>query len=76
MRKINIDTDIRLAMTAAVRLGDAIAATRQLCSERYEQFGAAGHGRDIRPMSLGDMARRYVSGELDPRNAEAAGTMA
>ena len=88
VRKINIDTDIRLVMTAAVRrhlarqrsefdprkyLGDAIAATRQLCGERYEQFGAAGHGHAIRPVALEEMASRYLSGELDPRNAEVAG---
>jgi len=89
VRKINIDTDIRLAMTAAVRrhlsrnpsdfdprryLSEAIAAARQTCRERFEQFGSAGHGSRIRPIPLGEMARRYAAGDLDARIAAATGT--
>lgn len=88
VRKINIDTDIRLAMTAAVRrhlsrdpsdfdprryLGEAIAAARQTCRERFEQFGSAGHGSRIQPIPLEEMARRYAAGDLDPRIAAAPG---
>ena len=82
VRKVNIDTDIRLAMTAAVRrhlgrnpsefdprkyLGEGIAAVRRVCAERYEQFGSAGHGHAIRPISLEEMTRRYATGDLVPR---------
>ncbi len=89
VRKINIDTDIRLAMTAAVRrhlvshrsefdprkyLGEAIAAVTDLCVERYQQFGSAGHGKAIRSVPLEDMARRYERGDLAPRIARAAGS--
>ena len=59
VRKVNIDTDIRLAMTAAIRkflatnrsafdprdyLKPAREAAKQICKARYEQFGCAGHG--------------------------------
>ena len=79
VRKINIDTDIRLAMTAAVRrflfenpskfdprefLKPARDAARDICKQRYQQFGAAGNASKIKPISLADMARRYASGEL------------
>lgn len=79
VRKVNIDTDVRLAMTAAVRrflfenpskfdprefLKPAIEAAKDICTQRYEQFGAAGHASKIKPIPLEDMARRYASGEL------------
>lgn len=82
VRKVNIDTDLRLAMTGAIRkhlaqqrgnfdprqyLTAATQAARQLCKDRYEQFGSAGHARRIRPIPLEEMARRYATGELDPR---------
>ena len=38
-----------------------------VCEARYEQFGAAGHGSSIKPISLADMAKRYASGELNPQ---------
>ncbi len=81
VRKVNIDTDIRLAMTGAMRramaenpsafdprafLKAARAAARALCEERYEQFGAAGQGGRISALPLAAMAARYASGELDP----------
>ena len=81
VRKINIDTDNRMAMTGAVRkvlmenpsefdprkfLVPAIAAMQKLCKERFEQFGAAGQADRIKPIPLADMAKRYASGSLDP----------
>lgn len=79
VRKVNIDTDIRLAMTAAVRrfLAEnpskfdprdfnkvAKAAAKQVCIARYEAFGAAGHASHIQPITLVDMAARYATGSL------------
>ena len=79
VRKINIDTDIRLAMTAAVRrflatnrsafdprdyLKPAREAAKEICKARYEQFGCAGMGSKIRPQSLSAVAARYKAGEL------------
>jgi len=79
VRKINIDTDIRLAMTAAIRkflnenksafdprdyLKPARAAAKALCKQRYEQFGCAGMASKIKPMALEAMAQRYGKGEL------------
>jgi len=79
VRKINIDTDIRLSMTAAVRkflnenksafdprdyLKPARAAAKALCKQRYEQFGCAGMASKIRPAPLESMAQRYGKGEL------------
>src|SRR6188472_204264 len=82
VRKVNIDTDCRLAMTAAFRkvatqsksefdprkfLKPAMDAMRDLCRERFEQFGTAGHAGRIRVIPLAEMAKRYRSGALDPR---------
>ena len=79
VRKINIDTDIRLAMTAAIRkfmnenrghfdprdyLKPARAAAKAICKERYEQFGCAGQASKIKPIALPDIAAAYVSGKL------------
>jgi len=79
VRKINIDTDIRLAMTGAIRrymaenptkfdprdyLKPARAAAKAIAVARYQQFGAAGHAGHIKPVSLSDMAARYASGQL------------
>jgi fructose-bisphosphate aldolase class II len=79
VRKVNIDTDIRLAMTAAVRkfmatnrsafdprdyLKPAREAAKQICKARYEQFGCAGMGSKIKPVALDVVAARYKSGEL------------
>ena len=76
VRKINIDTDIRLAMTGAVRrslaespgdfdprkfLRAATRAAQDLCQARMEAFGSAGRAGAIKPVPLGDMARRYVA---------------
>ncbi len=79
VRKINIDTDIRLAMTSAVRkylvenpekfdprdfLKPARAAAKQICRERYLQFGCEGQAGKIAAQSLTQVARRYAQGEL------------
>jgi fructose-bisphosphate aldolase class II len=76
VRKINIDTDIRLAMTGAMRramaedpaefdprrfLKAATAAARALCRQRFEAFGCAGQAPRIRPEPLERMAQRYFS---------------
>src|ERR1700726_2748863 len=82
VRKVNIDTDCRLAMTAAFRkvatqsksefdprkfLKPAMDALRGLCRARFEQFGTAGHASHIKVVALAEMAKRYRSGALDPR---------
>jgi len=86
VRKVNIDTDCRLAMTAAMRkvatgspaefdprkfLKPAMQAMRDLCRDRFEQFGTAGHASRIKVLPLAEMARRYRSGALDPVEARA-----
>ena len=80
VRKINIDTDIRLAMTGAIRkhmseksaefdprkyLADAQAAAKGICKLRYEAFGCAGQASKIKPLPLEKMAERYKKGELN-----------
>jgi fructose-bisphosphate aldolase class II len=75
VRKVNIDTDIRLAMTGAMRramardpaefdprkfLKDATAAARGVCKERFEAFGSAGQAARIKPVPLEKMAARYA----------------
>jgi len=79
VRKINIDTDIRLAMTAAIRkflhenpskfdpreyLKPAMLAAKAICKQRYEQFGCAGMASKIEAMPLDAVARKYQTGEL------------
>jgi fructose-bisphosphate aldolase class II len=80
VRKVNIDTDIRLAMTGAMRrhmaekpaefdprkfLADAQKAAKEICKARYEAFGCAGQAAKIKPVSLEKMAERYKKGELN-----------
>jgi fructose-bisphosphate aldolase class II len=80
VRKVNIDTDIRLAMTAAMRramaqqrsefdprkfLKEATAAARAVCKARFEAFGCAGQAGRIKPIPLDTMAERYAKGQLD-----------
>jgi fructose-bisphosphate aldolase class II len=79
VRKINIDTDIRLAMTAAVRqfffenpdkfdarewLKPARAAAQKICKQRYMEFGCEGQGAKIKAESLSVIAAKYASGAL------------
>jgi fructose-bisphosphate aldolase class II len=74
VRKINIDTDIRLAMTGAMRKSFAEApsefdprkamiearkAARAICKLRFEAFGCAGHAVRIKPVSMDAMVTRY-----------------
>jgi fructose-bisphosphate aldolase class II len=79
VRKINIDTDIRLAMTGAVRkflaenpdkfdarewLKPAREAAKQVCKARYIEFGCEGQAGKIKPVGLSVMAQKYQSGDL------------
>jgi fructose-bisphosphate aldolase class II len=79
VRKINIDTDIRLAMTGAVRkfmaenpekfdarewLKPAREAAKQICKQRYLEFGCEGQAAKIKPVSLDEIAAKYASGAL------------
>lgn len=79
VRKVNIDTDIRLAMTGAIRrhfaqhpsefdprkyLKDAMLGAREICLSRFEAFGSAGQASRIKPVSLESMANKYAKGEL------------
>jgi len=79
VRKINIDTDIRLAMTGAVRkflaenpdkfdarewLKPAREAAKQVCKARYIQFGCEGQAGKIKPVALDKIAEQYKSGAL------------
>jgi fructose-bisphosphate aldolase class II len=87
VRKVNIDTDNRMAITGAIRkvlaekpgefdprayLKPAKEAMKKLCKERYQQFGCEGQASRIRPLSTAHMAKRYASGELDPSFRNAA----
>jgi fructose-bisphosphate aldolase class II len=79
VRKINIDTDIRLAMTGAVRkflaenpdkfdarewLKPAREAAKQVCKQRFIQFGCEGQAPKIKPETLQQVAQQYAKGEL------------
>jgi fructose-bisphosphate aldolase class II len=79
VRKINIDTDVRLAMTAAIRkflaenpskfdpreyLKPAREAAYRICKQRYQQFGCEGQAGKIKAVALDEVARRYASGQL------------
>jgi fructose-bisphosphate aldolase class II len=82
VRKVNIDTDIRLAMTGAMRklmaeqpaefdprafFKAATAAARAICKARFEAFGCAGRAAAIRPVPLEKMASLYVRGAQHAR---------
>jgi fructose-bisphosphate aldolase class II len=79
VRKVNIDTDLRLASTGTIRrflaqnpgefdprkyLGKTIEAMRDICIARYEAFGTAGNASKIVPIGLEQMASAYSKGEL------------
>jgi fructose-bisphosphate aldolase class II len=79
VRKINIDTDIRLAMTAAIRrylfenpskfdprdyLKPAREAAKEICKARYLAFGCEGQAGKIKSVPLEKMAERYKAGQL------------
>lgn len=82
VRKVNIDTDLRMASTGAVRkflaenkkefdprkfLIASTKAMKDICKARYEAFGTAGNASKITPVSLEAMVKRYEKGELDPK---------
>ncbi len=82
VRKVNIDTDCRLAMTGQFRkialanksefdprkfLKPAMDAMRELCKQRLQEFGAAGQASKIKVIPLAEMAKQYRSGALDPK---------
>ena len=82
VRKVNIDTDLRLASTGAVRkflaenpsafdprafLKETIVAMKDIAAARYESFGTAGNAPKLKALSLDAMTERYQSGELDPK---------
>jgi len=79
VRKINIDTDVRLAMTGAIRkymaenpdkfdprdyLKPAREAARLICKQRYLEFGCEGQAAHIQPVALMQVAAQYASGKL------------
>ena len=79
VRKINIDTDIRLAMTGAVRkfhaenpdkfdmrdwMKPAREAAKAVCKQRYLEFGCEGQGAKVKGLTLSVMAEKYLKGEL------------
>ncbi|QKX16296.1 class II fructose-bisphosphate aldolase [Microbulbifer sp. YPW1] len=82
VRKVNIDTDLRLASTGAVRrflaenpsefdprkfLKATTQAMKDICVARYEAFNTAGNASKIKPISLESMSERYEKGELVPK---------
>ncbi|WP_210398126.1 class II fructose-bisphosphate aldolase [Motiliproteus sediminis] len=82
VRKVNIDTDLRLASTGSIRrfmahnqaefdprkyLKETITAMADIAAARYEAFGTAGNASKIKAISLEAMTERYLSGELDPK---------
>ncbi|MCJ8319797.1 MAG: fructose-bisphosphate aldolase class II [Colwellia sp.] len=79
VRKVNIDTDLRLASTGAVRrflaqnpsefdprkfLKASTDAMYDICKARYEAFNTAGNASKIKPINLDAMYTRYINGEL------------
>jgi fructose-bisphosphate aldolase class II len=80
VRKVNIDTDLRMASTGAIRqflnkdrknfdprkyFAEARKAMKEICKARYEAFGCAGQASKIKAISLEAMANRYKKGELN-----------
>jgi len=82
VRKVNIDTDLRMSSTGAVRkflaenkkefdprkwLAASTKGMKEICKARYEAFGCAGQASKIKVISLEAMTSRYAKGELDPK---------
>jgi len=82
VRKVNIDTDLRMASTGSIRkhlaenksnfdprkfLKEATKAMSGICKARYEAFGSAGMASKINPISLETMFQKYEAGELEPK---------
>lgn len=81
VRKVNIDTDIRLAMTAAIRqtmhespeefdprvfFKAAIISAQKVCKDRFEAFGSAGHASQIKVIPMDAMAVLYAKNTFNP----------
>lgn len=82
VRKVNIDTDLRMASTGAIRrflaehpkefdprkyLKESTKAMREICKARYESFGSAGKASKIDVIDMEEMYKKYLTGALDPR---------
>ena len=82
VRKVNIDTDLRMSSTGAVRkflaenkkefdprkwLAASTKGMKEMCKQRYQAFGCAGQASKIKVLSLEAMTTRYAKGELDPK---------
>ena len=82
VRKVNIDTDLRMSSTGAVRkylaenkkefdprkwLAASTKGMKEICKARYEAFGCAGQASKIKVLSLEAMTTRYAKGELNPK---------
>jgi fructose-bisphosphate aldolase class II len=82
VRKVNIDTDLRMSSTGSIRkflaenpkefdprkyLKASTKAMKDICKMRYDAFGTTGQGSKIKPVSLEVMTKQYLSGKLDPR---------
>ncbi|BAV34706.1 fructose-bisphosphate aldolase [Sulfuricaulis limicola] len=82
VRKVNIDTDLRMSSTGAVRkflaenkkefdprkwLAASTKGMKEICKARYEAFGCSGQASKIKVLSLEAMTARYTKGELDPK---------
>ena len=87
VRKVNIDTDNRLAITAAIReaaaqdpsnfdprhfMKPAIKYMKQVCAERYQAFWTAGNASKIKQQTVDYYAAKYAKGELDAKTKETA----
>jgi fructose-bisphosphate aldolase class II len=82
VRKVNIDTDLRLASTGAIRrylalnkaefdprkyFKESLEAMKDICKSRYEAFGTTGQADKIKVIDLEAMHLRYDAGELNPK---------
>ncbi|MBL4615065.1 MAG: class II fructose-bisphosphate aldolase, partial [Magnetovibrio sp.] len=82
VRKVSIDTDLRMASTGSIRrhlhdnpsnfdprkfLAEATKGMTDICKNRYEAFGSAGHASKIKVQSLEVMFAQYAAGELDAK---------
>jgi fructose-bisphosphate aldolase class II len=91
VRKINIDTDNRMAITGAIRkvfaenpgefdprayLKPAKEAMRKICAQRFTEFGAVGMASKIDAIHTSVMAKHYTAGALDPKIGKAASVAA
>ena len=86
VRKVNIDTDLRIAAAAAFRkvattaqsefdprkfLKPAMDGMTKVCKDRFEAFGTAGHASKIKVIPMSEMAKLYAKGALDPKTGVA-----